>query len=158
MVCLVKTTCIPSFVLIGCCMSELYGHLCPYRNVLPEAVLQELHSLQKRNFPIPWSLWISISTQNFVSQFCPVIEIHELKLKKKNNNKMKNCENELLPILVIFLGPPYFHPRYPFVKTDSRLSVYCHGNAECMGAMLANLHATYYRPFVIWFPQIQVSG
>ena len=30
--------CISSFVLIGCCVSELRGHLCPYRNVLPEAV------------------------------------------------------------------------------------------------------------------------
>ena len=71
--------CISSFVLIGCCVSELRGHLCPYRNVLPEAVfivvLQELHCLQKRNFPIPWSLWISISTQSFVSQLSLVIEI-----------------------------------------------------------------------------------
>ena len=33
-----KSMCIPSFVLIGCCMSELHGHLCPYRNVWPEAV------------------------------------------------------------------------------------------------------------------------
>ena len=65
-------------------------------------VLQELHCLQTRNFPIPWSLRISISTQSFVSQLCPVIEIRESKLKKKkkknNNNKMKNCENELLQI------------------------------------------------------------
>ena len=37
-VCLLKSMCIPSFVLIGCCVSELHGHLCPYRNVLPEAV------------------------------------------------------------------------------------------------------------------------
>ena len=58
-------------------------------------VLQELHC----NFPIPWSLWISISTQSFISQLCPVIEIRESKLKKKNNNnnnKMKNCENTSL--------------------------------------------------------------
>ena len=55
-------------------------------------VLQELHCLQTCNFPIPWSLWISISTQSFISQFCPVIEIRESKLKN-NNNKM-NCENE----------------------------------------------------------------
>ena len=52
------------------------------------------------NMPIPWSLWISISTQSFVSQLCTVFEIHELKLKKKNNNnnkeKMKNSENEIL--------------------------------------------------------------
>ena len=37
-VCLLKSMCIPSFVLIGCCGSELHGRLCPYRNVLPEAV------------------------------------------------------------------------------------------------------------------------
>ena len=30
--------CIPSFVLIGCCVSELHGHSCPYCNVWPEAV------------------------------------------------------------------------------------------------------------------------
>ena len=50
-VCILKSMCIPRFVLIGCCMSELHGHLCPYRNVLAEAVwlfivvLQELHCL-----------------------------------------------------------------------------------------------------------------
>ena len=38
MVCLLKRMCMPSFVLIGCCVSELHGQLCPYRNVLPEAV------------------------------------------------------------------------------------------------------------------------
>ena len=32
-VCSLKSMCIPSFVLIGCCVSELHGHLCPYRNV-----------------------------------------------------------------------------------------------------------------------------
>ena len=37
-VCLLKCMCMPSFVLIGCCVSELHGHLCPYRNVWPEAV------------------------------------------------------------------------------------------------------------------------
>ena len=30
--------CIQSFILIGCCVSELHGPLCPYHNVLPEAV------------------------------------------------------------------------------------------------------------------------
>ena len=63
-------------------------------------VLQELHSLQTCNFSIPWSLWISISTQSFISQYPLVIEIRWSKLKKKkknnNNKKMKNCENELL--------------------------------------------------------------
>ena len=37
-VCSLKSMCIPSFVLIGCCVSELHGHICPYRNVWPEAV------------------------------------------------------------------------------------------------------------------------
>ena len=37
-VCSLKRTCIPSFVLIGCCVSELHGRICPYRNVWPEAV------------------------------------------------------------------------------------------------------------------------
>ena len=37
-VCLLKTMCIPSVILIGCCVSELRDNLCPYRNVWPEAV------------------------------------------------------------------------------------------------------------------------
>ena len=37
-VCSLKSMCVPSFVLIGCCVSELHGHLCPYCNVWPEAV------------------------------------------------------------------------------------------------------------------------
>ena len=57
-------------------------------------VLQELHCLQTCNFPIPWSLWISICTQIFISQLPLVIEIRLSKLKKKKE-KMKNCENEL---------------------------------------------------------------
>ena len=31
-----KSMCVPSFILIGCCVSELHGHLCVYRNVWPE--------------------------------------------------------------------------------------------------------------------------
>ena len=38
MLCLLKTMCIPSFILIGCCVSELQDNLCPYCNVWPEAV------------------------------------------------------------------------------------------------------------------------
>ena len=37
-VCSLKSMCVPSFIVIGHCLSELYGHLCPYRNVWPEAV------------------------------------------------------------------------------------------------------------------------
>ena len=36
-VCSLKSV-LQSFILIGCCVSELPGHICPYRNVLPEAV------------------------------------------------------------------------------------------------------------------------
>ena len=52
-------------------------------------VLQELHCLQTCNFPIPWSLWISICTQSFISQLPLVIEIRWSKLKNNNNNKEK---------------------------------------------------------------------
>ena len=38
-VCSDKSMCIPSFILIGCCVSELKGHLCLYCNVWPEAFL-----------------------------------------------------------------------------------------------------------------------
>ena len=37
-VCLLKRMCMPSVVLIGYCVTKLHGHLCPYHNVLPEAV------------------------------------------------------------------------------------------------------------------------
>ena len=81
-------------------MSELHGHLCPYRNVWPEAV----YCCFTFNMTLRWSSWSSISVQSFISLLCTVFEIRELKLKKKkkknnnNNNKekMKNCENELL--------------------------------------------------------------
>ena len=38
LVCSLKCICLPSFVLIGCCVSELHVHLCSYHNVWPEAV------------------------------------------------------------------------------------------------------------------------
>ena len=38
MVCSLKSMCVPSFIVIGYCVSELHGHICPYHNVWPEAV------------------------------------------------------------------------------------------------------------------------
>ena len=43
-VCLLKTTCILSFILMGHCISESHAKLCFYHNVWPEVVLQELHA------------------------------------------------------------------------------------------------------------------
>ena len=37
-VCSLKSMCMPSFFLIGCCVSELHAQLCPYHNVWPGAV------------------------------------------------------------------------------------------------------------------------
>ena len=37
-VCSLKIMCVPSFIVIGYCVSELHGHRCPYCNVLPEDV------------------------------------------------------------------------------------------------------------------------
>ena len=42
MVCSLKSMCIPSFVLIGCCVSELHVHLCPYCNIWREVVMTTL--------------------------------------------------------------------------------------------------------------------
>ena len=44
-VCSLKSMCVPSFIVIGYCVSELHGHTCPYCNVLFIVVLQELHCL-----------------------------------------------------------------------------------------------------------------
>ena len=77
--------------------------------------------------PIPWSLWISISTQSFVSQLCTVFEIRELKLKKKkkkknnNNNKekMKNSENELFNFPVVQFWSYFEEPHILTIGTLS---------------------------------------
>ena len=65
--------------------------------------LQELQCMETCNFPIPWSLSISICMQSFISELPLVIEIRWSKLKKKKkknntttNNKMKNSENEFI--------------------------------------------------------------
>ena len=76
-------------------MSELQGHLCPYRNVLPEDVYCcfTRTTLQTCNFPIPWLLWISISTQCFVSQLPLVIEIDTL-VETEEEQQQQQRENE----------------------------------------------------------------
>ena len=81
---------IPSFVLIGCCVNELRGHVCPYRNVWPEAVYCCFtRTTLFTNNLVCLCTSVPMSSQSFVPQFSPVIEIRE-KLKSKN------CENELL--------------------------------------------------------------
>ena len=76
--------------------------------------------------PIPWSLWISISTQSLVSQLCTVFEIGELKLKNNNNNnnnnkeKMKNSENELFNNFPVVKFWAYFED--PHLLTIGTLS------------------------------------
>ena len=37
-VCSLKSMIVPSFIVIGYCVSELHGHICPYHNVWPEVV------------------------------------------------------------------------------------------------------------------------
>ena len=70
-------------------------------------VLQELHCLQTCNFPIPWSLWISICRQSFISQLPLVIEIRWSKLKK-NKNKNKKLKNEtFFPVVQFYIEDPH---------------------------------------------------
>ena len=97
-----KSMCVPSFIVISYCLSELYAIYVPivmYGLRLFIVVLQELHCLP--NF---WYVYIIVFMDFYhFTKFRPSIqsgffEIRELKLKSNNNNnkkKMKNCENEL---------------------------------------------------------------
>ena len=64
-----------------CCISELHAHLRPHHNVWPEAVYMLFYEnyIVYQNF-VTFIIWISISSQSFISQFSPVFEIHELKI------------------------------------------------------------------------------
>ena len=75
-VCSLKSMCVPSFIVIGYCVSELHGHICPYCNVLPEAVyccftrttlFTELFTYSK--------LGIAITSPSFVALYLMVSEI-----------------------------------------------------------------------------------
>ena len=72
-VCLLKPMCIPTLmVVVSVGYMTIYVPIVMYSLRLFIVVLQELHCLPNI---YPWSLWISISTQSFVSQLCLVIEI-----------------------------------------------------------------------------------
>ena len=66
-VCLLKSRCIPSFVLIVCCVNELLGHLGPYRDVWPEAVYS---CITRTTY-----LEVAITSPNFVALLLPVSQI-----------------------------------------------------------------------------------
>ena len=59
-------------------------------------VLQELHCLQTCNFPIPWSLQISNSTQSFVSQLCTVIEIQLIETAEDEEEEEQQQQDDEL--------------------------------------------------------------
>ena len=70
--------CIPSFVLIGCCVSELLGHICPYRNVWPEAfiVVYKNYIVYQIVYMFVWSeLGVAITSPSFVAIYLMVSEI-----------------------------------------------------------------------------------
>ena len=62
-VCYLKSMCIPSFVLIGCYVSELHAHLCPYHNVWPEGG----HFLAPPYFDHSYSF---VNTDSGLSAYC----------------------------------------------------------------------------------------
>ena len=97
--------CMPSLVLIGSCVSELRGHLCPYRNVWPEAVY--CCFTRTTLFTILVCLCTSVHGFLLIRKVSSLnsVRFFELKLKSNNNNndnnsnkKMKICENELLQL------------------------------------------------------------
>ena len=69
-VCLLKSRCIPSFVLIVCCVNELLGHLGPYRDVWPEAVYCCITRTTLFTY-----LEVAITSPNFVALLLPVSQI-----------------------------------------------------------------------------------
>ena len=70
-VCLLKSRCIPSFVLIVCCVNELLGHLGPYRDVWPEAV----YCCITRTTLFTTYLEVAITSPDFVALLLPVSQI-----------------------------------------------------------------------------------
>ena len=68
-----KSMRIPSFLLIGCCVSELYGHICPYRNVWPQAVY--CCFIRTTMFTELFCIFVSIPSPSFVALHILVYEI-----------------------------------------------------------------------------------
>ena len=73
-VCLLKSRCIPSFVLIVCCVNELLGHLGPYRDVWPEAVYCCITRTTLFTELFTY-LEVAITSPNFVALLLPVSQI-----------------------------------------------------------------------------------
>ena len=68
--------CMPSFIFIGCCVSELHGRLCPYSVTyglrLFIVVFQELHCLPNC---LSIELDVAITSSSFVARYFLVSEI-----------------------------------------------------------------------------------
>ena len=73
-VCLLKSRCIPSFVLIVCCVNELLGHLGPYRDVWPEAACMFIVALQEQHCLLNFffQVWNYIVYYNVYCYYCGV--------------------------------------------------------------------------------------
>ena len=67
-----KSMCIPSFVLIGYCVCELHGHICPYRNVWPEVIYC---CFARTTLFTKLFLEVGIASQSFVTRHFLVSEI-----------------------------------------------------------------------------------
>ena len=61
-VCSLKSMCVPSFILIGCCVSELHGHLCAHCNVWPEAV----YLLFNKNYIVYYCFYCGVLIEKYV--------------------------------------------------------------------------------------------
>ena len=136
-VCSLKSMCIQSFILIGCCVSELHGPLCPYRHVWPEAVYCCFTRTTLFTKHLTWRCAgrhgvLSVCKVSFLNsvRFLRYVSWNWRRRTTRRIVKMNFYNFNRYPILVIFWGPPYFDHRYPFVKTDSGLSAYCHGNVD----------------------------
>ena len=70
--------CIPSFVLIGCCVSELHGHniICPYRNEACLLLFYKNYIVYQIVYMFVSSeLEVAITSPSFVALYLMVSEI-----------------------------------------------------------------------------------
>ena len=79
--------CIPSFALIGYCVSELQAYLCPYCNIWPDCCLLLFFSLASGSFSVTGDYFSRSAAFGFIpDETCVNIPINEDDLQEPTEN------------------------------------------------------------------------
>ena len=148
-----KCMCIPSFILIGFCVSELHAHLCLYHNVWPEVVYCKNYIVYKHVTFLFHGCYgyLSVCKVSLLNSVCL------LRYASQNGRIVKmnfyNFNNFPDIRFWSFFEDPHILTIGTFMKTDECLLQQKRGFSECMGSMLANPHDANiqrgYCPFVV---------